>query len=181
MTKNKKPETEQPGTLLWPADADHISMVDKHGRKAPRGFNPLEKAYITHELKGEPSDYSESEGKMRKYGSGSQLEDLRDELNNILRKTLNHREREIIKLRYGLSDGYVYTLEEVGHIYKVTPERIRQIEKEALQKLQDNNSLEAFKDFTAESEATERRVRDISHAYLYSINKPEPDQTEKSR
>ncbi|MGW8255985.1 MAG: sigma-70 family RNA polymerase sigma factor [Thermoguttaceae bacterium] len=51
-------------------------------------------------------------------------------------KTLSYREREIIKLRYGLGDGYSYTLEEVGHIFKVTRERIRQIEAKAVRKLQ---------------------------------------------
>ena len=50
-------------------------------------------------------------------------------------KTLSYREREIIKLRYGLGDGYSYTLEEVGHIFKVTRERIRQIEAKALRQL----------------------------------------------
>jgi len=49
---------------------------------------------------------------------------------------LTYREREIIKLRYGLGDGYVYSLEETGHIFKVTRERIRQIEAKALRKLQ---------------------------------------------
>jgi RNA polymerase primary sigma factor len=50
--------------------------------------------------------------------------------------SLNYREREIIRLRYGLSDGYTYTLSEVGKIFSVTRERIRQIESEALRKLQ---------------------------------------------
>ena len=50
--------------------------------------------------------------------------------------SLNYREREIIRLRYGLSDGYAYTLSEVGKIFSVTRERIRQIEVEALRKLQ---------------------------------------------
>ena len=51
-------------------------------------------------------------------------------------ESLNYREREIIRLRYGLSDGYAYTLSEVGKIFSVTRERIRQIECEALRKLQ---------------------------------------------
>ena len=46
------------------------------------------------------------------------------------------REREIIRLRYGLGDGYTYTLEEVGRIFKVTRERVRQIEAKAVKKLQ---------------------------------------------
>lgn len=50
---------------------------------------------------------------------------------------LAYREREILKLRYGLGDGYNYTLEEVATIFKVTRERIRQLEVRALQKLRD--------------------------------------------
>ena len=57
-----------------------------------------------------------------------------EELKPLLNR-LTFREREIIKLRYGLGDGYTYTLEEVGHIFKVTRERIRNIEKKAIVKL----------------------------------------------
>ena len=66
-------------------------------------------------------------------GAGQEM--LRMRINSVL-KTLSYREREIIKLRYGLGDGYSYTLEEVGHIFKVTRERIRQIEAKAVRKLQ---------------------------------------------
>jgi RNA polymerase primary sigma factor len=51
-------------------------------------------------------------------------------------QTLSFREREIIRLRYGIGDGYTYTLEEVGRIFKVTRERVRQIEAKAVRKLQ---------------------------------------------
>lgn len=60
---------------------------------------------------------------------------LKDKIDHVL-KSLTYREREIIKLRYGLGDGYSYTLEETGRIFKVTRERIRQIESKALRKLQ---------------------------------------------
>lgn len=60
---------------------------------------------------------------------------LRDKIDTLL-KTLTYREREIIRLRYGLGDGYTYTLEEVGRIFKVTRERVRQIEAKAVRKLQ---------------------------------------------
>ncbi len=60
---------------------------------------------------------------------------LRERIEDLL-KTLTFREREIIRLRYGLGDGYTYTLEEVGRIFKVTRERVRQIEAKAVQKLQ---------------------------------------------
>lgn len=66
---------------------------------------------------------------------GASQEMLRGRIQDVL-KTLSYREREIIKLRYGLGDGYSYTLEEVGHIFKVTRERIRQIEAKAVRKLQ---------------------------------------------
>ena len=67
--------------------------------------------------------------------TGASQEMLRSRIDLVL-KTLSYREREIIKLRYGLGDGYSYTLEEVGHIFKVTRERIRQIEAKAVRKLQ---------------------------------------------
>jgi hypothetical protein len=50
--------------------------------------------------------------------------------------TISYREREVTKLRYGLGDGYSYTLEEVGHLFKVTRERIRMIEAKSTRKLQ---------------------------------------------
>ena len=62
---------------------------------------------------------------------------------------LNYREREILRLRYGLADGYSYTLEEVGKIFSVTRERVRQIESKAVRKLQHpyrNSSLASFVD-----------------------------------
>ncbi|MEI8212842.1 MAG: sigma-70 family RNA polymerase sigma factor [Planctomycetota bacterium] len=64
-------------------------------------------------------------------------------------QTLNYREREILKLRYGLADGYAYTLEEVGKIFQVTRERVRQIESKAVKKLQHpqrSKSLISFVD-----------------------------------
>ena len=71
---------------------------------------------------------------------------LKDKIDQVL-KTLTYREREIIKLRYGLGDGYSYTLEEVGRIFKVTRERVRQIEAKAVRKLQHpvrSRQLEGF-------------------------------------
>jgi len=73
---------------------------------------------------------------------------LKDKIEGVL-KTLTYREREIIKLRYGLGDGYTYTLEEVGRIFKVTRERVRQIEAKAVRKLQHpvrSRQLEGFLD-----------------------------------
>jgi len=93
---------------------------------------------------------------------GEFLEDHRDDdpLQDITQQTLrnriedclaslNHREREILRLRYGLADGYSYTLEEVGQIFSVTRERVRQIEAKAVRKLQQpepTRSLASFID-----------------------------------
>jgi RNA polymerase primary sigma factor len=60
---------------------------------------------------------------------------LKKEIDKLL-KVLTHREREIIKLRFGLENGYSYTLEEVGRIFQVSRERVRQIEQKAVEKLQ---------------------------------------------
>jgi RNA polymerase primary sigma factor len=71
---------------------------------------------------------------------------LRQKIDGLL-KTLTYREREIVRLRYGLGDGYTYTLEEVGRIFKVTRERVRQIEAKAMKKLQHpvrSKHLEGF-------------------------------------
>jgi RNA polymerase primary sigma factor len=71
---------------------------------------------------------------------------LKDRIESLL-KTLTFRERAIIRLRYGLTDGYTYTLEEVGRIFRVTRERVRQIEAKAVKKLQHpvrSRQLESF-------------------------------------
>jgi RNA polymerase primary sigma factor len=71
---------------------------------------------------------------------------LRDRIDVTL-QSLSFREREILKLRFGLGVGYTYTLEEVGKIFKVTRERVRQIEAKSLRKLQHplrSRMLEGF-------------------------------------
>lgn len=75
---------------------------------------------------------------------------ITEEMKSMLSRaiaTLSYREREIIKLRYGLGGGESYTLEEVGHIFKVTKDRIRQIEQKALWKLQMPSRLKLLKAF----------------------------------
>ena len=71
---------------------------------------------------------------------------LREQLDRVL-ATLNEREREVLKLRFGLEDGYPRTLEEVGHIFEVTRERIRQIEAKALKKLRHPSRSKRLKDY----------------------------------
>ncbi|MCE9544551.1 MAG: sigma-70 family RNA polymerase sigma factor [Planctomycetia bacterium] len=91
---------------------------------------------------------------------------LKSRIEDVLAE-LSHREREILRLRYGLADGYAYTLEEVGQIFSVTRERVRQIEAKAVRKLQQPQSCQALASFvdyrllpppleaTGESEAME--------------------------
>jgi RNA polymerase primary sigma factor len=80
---------------------------------------------------GEFIEDSSSDNPVRSANNGI----LREKIEGLL-KTLTYREREIIRLRYGLGDGYTYTLEEVGRIFRVTRERVRQIEAKAVRKLQ---------------------------------------------
>jgi len=79
---------------------------------------------------------------------------LRSRINDIL-KTLTYREREILKLRYGIGDGYTYTLEEVGRIFKVTRERVRQVESKAIRKLQHPVRRRRLSSFLDHNEDTE--------------------------
>jgi len=83
---------------------------------------------------------------------------LKDRIEEVL-KTLTYREREIIKLRYGIGDGYTYTLEEVGRIFKVTRERVRQVEAKAIRKLQHPvraRKLEGFLDALSGADEAEQ-------------------------
>ncbi len=78
--------------------------------------------------------------------SAAAHEMLKEKIEQVLH-TLTFREREIMKLRYGIGGGYTYTLEEVGKRFKVTRERVRQIEAKALRKLQHpirSRKLEGF-------------------------------------
>jgi len=79
---------------------------------------------------------------------------LKDKIEHVL-KSLTYREREIIRLRYGLGDGYSYTLEETGRIFKVTRERIRQIESKALKKLQHHTRADHLRGFVESALAEE--------------------------
>ncbi|MFG0329533.1 MAG: sigma-70 family RNA polymerase sigma factor [Phycisphaerales bacterium] len=81
---------------------------------------------------------------------------LRERIEQVL-KTLTYREREIIKLRYGIGDGYTYTLEEVGRIFKVTRERVRQVEARAIRKLQHPVRSRKFVGFMPVDSADELR------------------------
>jgi len=71
---------------------------------------------------------------------------LREDLESVL-DTLSPRERDVLRLRYGLDDGRMKTLEEIGQIFNVTRERIRQIEAKALRKLRHPNRNSILKEY----------------------------------
>jgi len=71
---------------------------------------------------------------------------LRDQLTSAM-ETLNQRERQVIELRYGLHDGYCHTLEELSAYFKLTRERIRQIEVKALRTLRQPVQVHLLRDF----------------------------------
>jgi RNA polymerase primary sigma factor len=95
---------------------------------------------------GEFIEASDSDNPVRCAGNGM----LRKKIEELL-QTLTFREREIIRLRYGLVDGYSYTLEEVGRIFKVTRERVRQIEAKAVGKLQSPSRVQRLDGFLKEA------------------------------
>jgi RNA polymerase primary sigma factor len=116
-----------------------VLKISKHPISLDRPVGESEDSYF--------GDFIEDEGVQSPVNAAAQ-EMLKDKIDGIL-KTLTYREREIIKLRYGLGDGYTYTLEEVGRIFKVTRERVRQIEAKAVRKLQHpvrSRQLEGFLD-----------------------------------
>ena len=89
-------------------------------------------------------------------------EELKKRIDSILGE-LSLREQEILRLRYGLRDGDSHTLEEVGKIFSITRERVRQIEIKAVKKLQHplrSNKLRGFVDYPNEN-ATEERLRPV--------------------
>jgi len=66
--------------------------------------------------------------------SDATLGELRERIDTAL-DTLSYRERGILEMRYGLGDGYCYTLAQAGRVFRLTRERIRQIQARALRKL----------------------------------------------
>jgi RNA polymerase primary sigma factor len=116
-----------------------VLKISRHPISLDRPVGESEDSYF--------GDFIEDDGADSPVSAATQ-EMLKDKIEQVL-KTLTYREREIIKLRYGLGDGYTYTLEEVGRIFKVTRERVRQIEAKAVRKLQHpvrSRQLEGFLD-----------------------------------
>jgi RNA polymerase primary sigma factor len=120
-------------------EAKRVMKISKHPISLDRPIGEGDDSYF--------GDFIEDESAISPVTAAAQ-EMLRDKIMAVL-DTLSFREREIIKLRYGIGDGYTYTLEEVGRIFKVTRERVRQIEAKAVRKLQHpvrSRMLEGFID-----------------------------------
>ena len=107
-------------------EAKRVMKISKHPISLDRPIGESDDSYF--------GDFIEDESIESPVESASR-EMLKAKVENVL-DTLTFREREIIKLRYGIGDGYTYTLEEVGRIFRVTRERVRQIEAKAVRKLQ---------------------------------------------
>ncbi|HNB59333.1 MAG TPA: RNA polymerase sigma factor RpoD, partial [Phycisphaerales bacterium] len=119
------------------SETRRVMKISKHPVSLDKPVGETEDSTIGHfiedERAGAPTDTA-----------GQDM--LKQRIEQVL-KSLTYREREIIKLRYGIGDGYTYTLEEVGRIFKVTRERVRQVEAKALRKLQHpvrRRKLEGF-------------------------------------
>ncbi|MEZ6055315.1 MAG: RNA polymerase sigma factor RpoD [Planctomycetaceae bacterium] len=120
-------------------DVKRVMRVSKQPVSLDRPMGEGEDSYFSDFIADESTDTPSG-------AAGTEM--LKDKIDQLL-KTLTYREREIIKLRYGLGDGYTYTLEEVGRIFKVTRERVRQIEAKAVRKLQHpvrSHQLKGFLD-----------------------------------
>jgi len=107
-------------------EARRVLNISRHPISLDRPIGESEDSYF--------GDFIEDDAVDSPVASATQ-EMLKERIDQVL-KTLSYREREIIKLRYGIGDGYTYTLEEVGRIFKVTRERVRQVEAKAIRKLQ---------------------------------------------
>jgi RNA polymerase primary sigma factor len=123
-------------------ETSRVVKMSKHPISLDRPIGESEDSYF--------GDFIEDDEVDSPVASATQ-EMLKERIDMVL-KTLSYREREIIKLRYGIGDGYTYTLEEVGRIFKVTRERVRQVEAKAIRKLQHpvrSRRLEGFLDHKA--------------------------------
>src|SRR5262245_58176386 len=118
-----------------------VMKISRHPISLDRPVGESEDSYF--------GDFIEDEAAESPINAATQ-EMLKEKIDSVL-KTLSDRERAIVKLRYGLGDGCPYTLEEVGRIFKVTRERVRQIEAKAVRKLQHpvrSRQLEGFLEST---------------------------------
>ncbi|MEQ1632764.1 MAG: RNA polymerase sigma factor RpoD, partial [Planctomycetota bacterium] len=128
QAKGREPSIEEVAEAAQVSvdEAKRVMKISKHPISLDRPIGESDDSYF--------GDFIEDES-VESPVSAASREMLRERIESVL-STLTFREREIIKLRYGIGDGYTYTLEEVGRIFRVTRERVRQIEAKAVRKLQ---------------------------------------------
>jgi RNA polymerase primary sigma factor len=137
--KGREPTCEEMATAadISIEEARRVLKISRHPISLDRPVGESEDSYF--------GEFIEDDSTESPVNAATQ-EMLKDKIEHVL-KTLTYREREIIKLRYGLGDGYTYTLEEVGRIFKVTRERVRQIEAKAVRKLQQPSRSQELSGF----------------------------------
>ncbi len=125
--KGREPSVEEvaEATGISVDEAKRVIKISKHPISLDRPIGESDDSYF--------GDFIEDEtAESPVMAAGHEM--LKERIDEVL-QTLTFREREIVKLRYGIGDGYTYTLEEVGRIFRVTRERVRQIEAKAVRKL----------------------------------------------
>jgi RNA polymerase primary sigma factor len=127
QAKGREPSVEEvaEASEITVEEAKRVMKISKHPISLDRPIGDSEDSYFGDFIEDETA-----ESPMEAAGR----EMLRERIGEVL-SSLTFREREIVKLRYGIGDGYTYTLEEVGRIFRVTRERVRQIEAKAVRKL----------------------------------------------
>jgi RNA polymerase primary sigma factor len=125
--KGREPSVEEvaEATGISVDEAKRVMKISKHPISLDRPIGESDDSYF--------GDFIEDESAESPIQAAGH-EMLKERIDEVL-STLTFREREIVKLRYGIGDGYTYTLEEVGRIFRVTRERVRQIEAKAVRKL----------------------------------------------
>jgi len=125
--KGRQPSVEEiaEAAEITVEEAKRVMKISKHPISLDRPIGDSEDSYFGDFIEDESAESPVQ-------AAGHEM--LKERINDVL-GTLTFREREIIKLRYGIGDGYTYTLEEVGRIFRVTRERVRQIEAKAVRKL----------------------------------------------
>jgi RNA polymerase primary sigma factor len=125
--KGREPSVEEvaEATGISVDEAKRVMKISKHPISLDRPIGESDDSYF-----GDFIEDESAESPLQAAGH----EMLKERIDEVL-NTLTFREREIVKLRYGIGDGYTYTLEEVGRIFRVTRERVRQIEAKAVRKL----------------------------------------------
>jgi RNA polymerase primary sigma factor len=125
--KGREPSVEEvaEATGISVDEAKRVIKISKHPISLDRPIGEGDDSYFGDFIEDESAESPVQ-------AAGHEM--LKERIDDVL-STLTFREREIVKLRYGIGDGYTYTLEEVGRIFRVTRERVRQIEAKAVRKL----------------------------------------------